>query len=45
MLIEMYIRFGSAVYYYVEKHPEDAENEALWLQIYASLRGCLAAAE
>lgn len=45
MLMEMYIRFGSAVYYYIEKHPEDAENEALWLQIYASLRGCLAAAE
>ena len=43
LLTEMYIRFGSAVYYYIEKHPEDAENEALWQQIYASLRGCLAA--
>lgn len=43
LLAEMYIRFGSAVYYYIEKHPEDAENEGLWQAIYASLRGCLAA--
>nr|MBR4280153.1 TetR/AcrR family transcriptional regulator [Clostridia bacterium] len=45
LLAEMYIRFGSAVYYYIEKHPEDAENETLWQAIYASLRGCMAAAE
>lgn len=45
MLAEMYIRIGSAVYYYIEKHPEEAENEALWQQIYASLRGCLGAVE
>lgn len=43
LLEEMYIRFGSAVYYHLDKHPEDAENEALWAQIYASLRGCLGA--
>ena len=42
LLAEMYIRFGSAVYYYIEKHPEDAEDEALWQGIYASLRGCMA---
>lgn len=41
LLEEMYIRLGSAVYYHLEKHPEDAENEALWAQIFASLRGCL----
>lgn len=41
LLAEMYIRFGSAVYYYVEKHPEEAERETLWQQIFASLRGCL----
>ena len=42
LLMEMYIRFGSAVYYYIEKHPEDAENETLWQAIYASLKGCMA---
>ena len=42
LLREMYIRFGSAVYYYIEKHPEDAENETLWQAIYASLKGCMA---
>ena len=45
LLMEMYIRFGSAVYYYIEKHPEDAENETLWQDVYASLKGCMAAAE
>ena len=45
LLAEMYIRFGSAVYYYIEKHPEDAEDEALWQDIYASLRGCLSKAD
>ncbi len=45
LLAEMYIRFGSAVYYYIEGHPEDAENETLWQEIYASLKGCMAAAE
>lgn len=43
LLAEIYIRFGSAVYYYIERHPEDAENEMLWQQIYESLRGCLSA--
>ena len=42
LLMEMYIRFGSAVYYYIEKHPEEAENETLWQAIYASLKGCMA---
>ena len=42
LLMEMYIRFDSAVYYYIEKHPEDAENETLWQAIYASLKGCMA---
>ena len=42
LLREMYIRFGSAVYYYIEKHPEEAENETLWQAIYASLKGCMA---
>lgn len=41
LLEEMYIRLGSAVYYHLEKHPEEAEDEALWAQIFASLRGCL----
>ena len=45
LLMEMYIRFGSAVYYYIEKHPEDAENETLWQDVYASLKGCMAAVE
>lgn len=44
LLAEMYIRFGSAVYYYIERCPEQAENESLWQQIYESLRGCLGAA-
>ena len=43
LLAEMYIRFGSAVYYYIERHPEEAENEELWQQIYESLRGCMGA--
>lgn len=43
LLEEMYIRFGSAVYYYVEKHPEEAENDALWTQLFSSLKGCLGA--
>lgn len=43
LLAEMYIRFGSAVYYYIEKHPEEADDEALWQSIYDSLQGCLAA--
>ena len=42
LLMEMYIRFGSAVYYYIETHPEEAENETLWQAIYASLKGCMA---
>lgn len=43
LLEEMYIRFGSAVYYHLEKHPEEAESEEMWQQIFASLRGCLGA--
>ena len=45
LLAEIYIRFGSAVYYYIEKHLEEAENETLWEQIYASLKGCLGPAD
>lgn len=45
LLMEMYIRFGSAVFYYIERHPEEAERETLWQAVYASLRGCMAAAE
>lgn len=44
LLAEMYVRFGSAVYYYIERNPEQAENEGLWQQIYESFRGCLGAA-
>ena len=40
---EIYYRFGSAVYYYLADHPQEAENEALWEKIYASLRGCIGA--
>ena len=43
LLEEMFIRFGSAVYYHLAKHPEQAEDEALWAQIFLSLRGCLGA--
>ena len=43
LLEEMYYRLGSAVYYYIEDHPERAEDEALWARIYESLRGCLGA--
>ena len=43
LLEEMYYRLGSAVYYYIEDHPEQAEDEALWARIYESLRGCLGA--
>ena len=43
LLAEMYIRFGSAVYYYIERHLEEAENESLWETVYTSLRGCLSA--
>lgn len=43
LLEEMYVRFGSAVYYYMADHPEQAENEALWENICASLHGCLGA--
>lgn len=43
LLAEMYIRFGSAVFYYIEKHPADMDNEALWAQVFRSLQGCLGA--
>ena len=43
LMEEMYYRLGSAVYYYIADHPDDAENEALWDKICASLRGCLGA--
>lgn len=43
LLEQMYIHFGSAMYYYVTAHPEAAEDEALWQGIAASLRGCLGA--
>lgn len=41
LLEEMYYRLGSAVYYYIEDHPEQEEDEALWSGIYKSLHGCL----
>ena len=45
LLAEMFVRFGSAVFYYIERNPEQAENEDLWKQIYASFCGCLGAAD
>ena len=43
LMEEMYYRLGSALYYYLEDHPEDAENETLWAQFTQSLRACLGA--
>lgn len=43
LLEEMYYRLGSAVYYYIEDHPEQEVDEELWARIYESLRGCLGA--
>ena len=43
LMEEMYYRLGSALYYYLEDHPEDAEDEALWAEFAISLRACLGA--
>lgn len=43
LLGELFTHFGSAVYYYIAAHPHLAEDEALWENIRAGLRGCLCA--
>ena len=43
LMEEMYYRLGSALYYYLEDHPEAAEDEALWAEFTQSLRACLGA--
>lgn len=43
LMEEMYYRLGSALYYYLEDHPEAAEDEALWAEFARSLRACLGA--
>ena len=43
LMEEMYYRLGSALYYYLEDHPEAAEDEALWEAFTKSLRACLGA--
>lgn len=41
LMEEMYYRLGSALYYYLEDHPEAAQDEALWEAFSQSLRACL----
>ena len=41
LMEEMYYRLGSALYYYLEDHPEAARDEALWKAFSQSLRACL----
>ena len=43
LMEEMYYRLGSALYYYLEDHPEAADDEALWAGFTDSLRACLGA--
>ena len=43
LMEEMYYRLGSALYYYLEDHPEAAKDEALWARFTDSLRACLGA--
>ena len=43
LMEEMYYRLGSALYYYLEDHPDAAEDEALWEEFTKSLRACLGA--
>ena len=45
LMEEMYYRLGSALYYYLEDHPEAAKNETLWDGFTRSLRACLGAQE
>ena len=43
LMEEMYYRLGSALYYYLEDHPEAVQDEALWEAFSQSLRACLGA--
>ena len=43
LMEEMYYRLGSALYYYLEDHPQAAGDEALWDGFTKSLRACLGA--
>lgn len=43
LMEEMYYRLGSALYYYLEDHPEAAKDESLWDGFTQSLRACLSA--
>ena len=43
LMEEMYYRLGSALYYYLEDHPEAAQDETLWEAFSKSLRACLGA--
>ena len=45
LMEEMYYRLGSALYYYLEDHPQAAGDEALWEGFTRSLRACLGASE
>lgn len=41
LMEEMYYHLGSALYYYLEDHPEAEQDEALWKGFINSLRACL----
>ena len=41
LMEEMYYRLGSALYYYLEEHPDAAQDEGLWTRFTNSLRACL----
>lgn len=41
LMEEMFYRLGSAVYYYIEDHPQELHNEGLWQEVEKSIRGCL----
>lgn len=43
LMEEMYYRLGSALYYYLEDHPEAVQDEALWEAFSQGLRACLGA--
>ena len=45
LMEEMYYRLGSALYYYLEDHPESVEDETLWEGFTQSLRACLGTQE
>lgn len=40
LMEEMFYRLGSAVYYYIEDHPEEMDSGALWAEVEKSIRGC-----